>query len=66
MRKNRLSKEGIRSKKCEHKFRFGPAVYSSHEIWSIPVMIKEKDKEDGYTRVFLEAFVVEDSKGPLL
>ena len=67
MEKNGLDKKNLQRKQCDQKFRFGPSkIYKSNEIVSLPISVKEKEKENEFVRVFMDVFVVDADNVPLL
>ena len=57
LREHNLENEDIEKIPCNQRFKFGPSqIYISTEKARIPIAMKSKD---GYTRKFVEAFVIQ-------
>ena len=67
LQKNDLKMEELMVTTCSQKFRFGPSqVYTSKEIVSIPITVKEANKKDVFKKTFIEVFVLGTENVPLL
>jgi hypothetical protein len=67
LKKMKIKKSDLKSKKCQEKFKFGPSSeYKATEKIEIPITIKVIDKEETFEEAKVEAFVIETEEIPLL